>query len=84
MIASDSVRYLPSSSSRHRQPAERVHAGQELGCAVLAAHHVDLLDRNVEALLAQVDAHLLRVRGEAEVEELHRWGPSCPADVSAG
>ena len=62
MMASDSVRQLPSSSSSTGRPPSGFFLRQELRRAVLPAQDVDRLQRNLQALLGQVDAKLLRIR----------------------
>jgi hypothetical protein len=68
MITRDSVRWLPSSSSRTGSPLSGFFFWNS--GPILARHDVDLLGRNVEALLREVHAELLRVGSADEVVDL--------------
>jgi hypothetical protein len=55
----------------HGQSAHDVHVREELLCAVLAGHDVDLLPRDVDPLLRQEDVDASWIRCTRERVELH-------------
>ena len=64
---------------KRRKPLHRIDCGESFGAMLLRAN-VDLLGRNLDALLGEEDAHPPRVGRAAAVVELHSRPHSYPVD----